>query len=269
MEHINIKTAHFPNIHYRKTGSGPAVVLLHGFPEDGDLWDTVYPALSGQYTVIIPDTPGSGQSTLDEKEPSIESLADCITDILNQENVDEIVLAGHSMGGYISMAFAELRRPWLKGLSMVHSSAAADTVEKKETRRKSIELIRKGGREPFVKGMIPNLFSASYKDQNEDVLDRHFEKGLKLPAESMVAFYNAMINRPDRTSILKELNIPVQWIIGKEDGVIPMNSALQQSKLARVNFVSVYDNCGHMSMVEQPEKLANDLKEFISYCYKH
>ena len=269
MEHIDIRTDHFPNIHYRKTGSGPVVVLLHGFPEDGELWDNVYPALSGQYTVIIPDIPGSGQSTLGGEEVSMDSLADGITAILSHEKIEEIVLAGHSMGWYIAMAFAASHRPWLKGLSLVHSSAASDTEEKKETRRKSIELIRKGGKEPFVKGMITNLFSASYKEQNEDVLEKHVQKGLELPADSMIAFYNAMINRPDRTSILKELNIPVQWIIGKEDGVIPMNAALQQSKLANVNFVSVYNGCGHMSMVEQPERLANDLKEFISYCYKH
>jgi len=76
-----------------------------------------------------------------------------------------------------------------------------------------------------------------------------------------------MINRPDRTDTLKDADFPVQWIIGKEDNVVPLNVSLQQSRLARVNFVLVYKDCGHMSMLEQPERLVNDLREFIAYCY--
>jgi pimeloyl-ACP methyl ester carboxylesterase len=269
MESIDIQTEQFSNIHYTKSGSGPAVVLLHGFPESGDLWSGVYPAISSLYTVIIPDIPGSGGSVLDKRDVSMEELADSIAAILAHEKIEEIVLVGHSMGGYITMAFAQSHRPWLKGISLVHSTATADSEEKMETRRKSIELIRKGGKEPFVKGMIPNLFAPAFKEDHPDILQRQTDRGLKLPEESMVAFYNAMINRPDRTGILKESNVPVQWIIGKDDSVVPMNIALQQGRLAEVNFVSVYDNCGHMSMLEHPERLANDLKEFIGYCYKY
>ena len=199
----------------------------------------------------------------------MESLAGRIADILANEKIEEAVVVGHSMGGYITMAFAESHRPWLKGISLVHSSATADTDEKKETRRKSIELIRKGGKEPFVKGMIPNLFAKTFKDDHPEVMDRQVERGLNLPEESMIAFYNAMINRPDRTATLKTSGIPVQWIIGKEDSVVPLEVAMKQAKLADVNFVSLYDNCGHMSMLEHPERLANDLREFVSYCYKY
>jgi len=267
MQNITINTDRFPKLHYRKTGNGPAVVLVHGFPEDGSLWEHIYPALAGRYTVLIPDIPGSGESLLSDETVTIEELAASVEAVLSNENISEAVMVGHSMGGYITLAFAERHKAWLKGISLVHSTATADTDEKKKTRQKAIELIRKGGKEPFVKGMVPNLFSDSFKELHQDIIEKQVERGMKLEDSSMIAFYNAMINRPDRTSILKNASIPVQWIIGKEDSVVPVNSALQQARMARVNFVSLYSHCGHMSMLEQPEKLANDLKDFISYCF--
>ena len=267
METLDIRTIKFPNIHYRKLGDGPAVVLLHGFPEDGMLWEQIIPVLANTFRVIVPDIPGSGDSTLLNTDVSIEDLADSISDVLYKEQIQEAVIVGHSMGGYISLALAEKKPSLFKGLSLVHSIASADTEEKKEVRRKSIELIRKGGKEPFVKGMIPNLFSSHFKALHPEVVQMQIERAMRMKDESMIAFYNAMINRPDRTNILTGAGFPVQWIIGKEDNVVSLDSALQQSRKARINFVTMYNNCGHMSMLEQPERLANDLKEFIVFCY--
>lgn len=267
METFEISADQFPTVQYRKSGSGPALMLLHGFPEDGSLWNQVVPALSGSFRVIVPDMPGAGGSALPAGNPSLDVIAPSLEVILNKEQINEVVLVGHSMGGYVSLAFAEKYRPWLKGLSMVHSTAFADSEEKKQARVKSVELIRKGGKEPFVKGMIPNLFATAFREAHPEVIQRQVERGLKLSEESMAYFYNAMINRPERTNILRDAGFPVQWIVGKEDQLIATESALQQSSLASVNFVSLYENCGHMSMLEQPERLANDLRDFAVYCY--
>lgn len=267
METVIISTAQFSHLQYYKAGQGPAVVLLHGFPEDGCLWNNVVPGLADSFTVLVPDIPGSGASKLDKPDVSIEDLSHCINAILDQEHIEEAVVAGHSMGGYIALAFAAHNANRLKGLSMIHSTATADTEEKKQTRLKSIELIRKGGKEAFVKGMIPNLFSADFRERHPTVVKHLIERGIMLSSESMISFYNAMINRPDRTNILKDAAFPVQWVIGKEDQVVPVDSSLQQSRLANVNFVSLYANCGHMSMLEAPERLTNDLREFLVFCY--
>ena len=258
----------FPVQSYRKMGSGPVIVLLHGFPEDGGLWSGIWDGLCEKFKIIVPDLPGSGGSVWGADNITIEQMAESVKHILDHEEVDMAVIAGHSMGGYTAIAFAELYPERLKGLSMVHSLASADTEEKKETRRKSIELIRKGGKEPFVKQKIPNLFAKAYKEQHPDVIKQQTERGLKLQSHNLVAFYNAMINRPDRTRILSELGCPVQWIIGEEDGIASPENVLKQSKLAIVNFVSIYESCGHMSMLENPEKLVKDLKDFSSYCFR-
>ncbi|MCD6062213.1 MAG: alpha/beta hydrolase fold protein [Flavipsychrobacter sp.] len=264
---LRITVPDFPNLAYLKTGTGPAMILLHGFPESGDLWRKVWPALAAHFTVIVPDLPGSGESTFSGESVSIEGLAKSVKAIADHEQVEQVVIAGHSMGGYVALAFADLYGSKLAGLSLVHSTAAADSEEKKETRRKSIELINKGGKEAFIRQMIPALFSKGFKE-NKAALDKEIAKGLRLEAKSMVAFYNAMINRPERIATLNGVSYPVQWIFGKEDTVIPAKNVIQQSTLANVNLVSVYPEAAHMSMLEVPERLAKDLHEFGQYCFR-
>jgi len=265
---VQISGKNFPQLSYVKTGSGPAIILLHGFPESGSLWRYVWPRLSEKYTVIVPDLPGSGESSFNGDQVSIEQLADSVKQIADNEGITEMVMVGHSMGGYAALAFAELYGSGLKGLSLVHSTAAADNDEKKETRRKSIALIEKGGKDAFIRQMVPALFSKMFKEGNADVLSQEIERGLKLEGTSMVAFYNAMINRPARIATLENAACPVQWIFGEEDTIVPAEKVMQQSTLADVNFVSVYSGCAHMSMLEDPERLAEDLSDFGEYCFK-
>ncbi len=264
-QHI-IATKHFPAVAYRRYGSGPAIMLLHGFPASGSLWGEVVFHLARALTVLVPDIPGSGDSRLDGEAVSIESLATIVPAVLDDAGFDRCVLAGHSMGGYIALAAAALFPDRLNGLSLVHSTALADDEEKKEKRRKAIELVRKGGREQFVRGMIPPLFSEKFRKTHSGIIQERIEEGLKLPAESLIAFYNAMINRPERTEVLQSATFPVQWVMGKEDTTIPWRNNLQQSSLPGVSFVELYDDCGHMSMIEQKELLQKDLLMFVEHC---
>lgn len=261
-----IKTARFPQLSWLKTGSGPAFILLHGFPESGALWREVWPALAKSFTVIIPDLPGSGESNWESEHISMEDMAASVKEIMDNEGIGTAIMAGHSMGGYAALAFAELYPRSLIGLSMVHSGAAADTDEKKENRRKAIEVVKKGGRETFIRQMIPGLFAESTKGSQPGIINDEILRGLKLKTQAIVAFYNAMINRPDRISILNNAAFPVQWIIGKHDNVLPFEKLMQQTMLAGVNFVSVYGDAAHMSMLEAPQKLAGDMETFGKYC---
>jgi len=264
---IHIHTEEFPVISYRKWGHGPARILLHGFPENGELWRYVWPALSKNFMVLVPDLPGTGESTFKGNSVSIEQLAGSVNNILEKEKVDNALVIGHSLGGYIALALAELHPEKVKAISFVHSTAFADSDEKKLTRRKSIELIRKGGKEPFINQMVPNLFSSTYKEEFPEMIRKEIERGVAQKAETMIAFYEAMANRPDRMKVLKNGLFPVQWIIGKDDNVIPFRVQLQQCCISNINFVSLYDSCGHMSMLEKPEPLVNDLELFARYCY--
>ncbi|MBS1586807.1 MAG: alpha/beta hydrolase [Bacteroidetes bacterium] len=253
---------------YRKFGSGPAIVLLHGFPESGILWQQVWPDLAERFTVLVPDLPGSGQSSRGTEKITMESMADAVDGMLEAESLNGAVFAGHSMGGYVSLAFAAKYGRKVKGLSMVHSTAFADDEEKKNNRRKVIELIRKGGREAFIRQMIPALFSPSTKETRPGIIEKQVESGLQLEADSQVAYYEAMIERPERTDMLTGGRFPVQWIIGKDDTVVPFTKGLQQCTLTSINFVSVYNMCGHMSMLENNKELVKNLADFASYCLR-
>jgi pimeloyl-ACP methyl ester carboxylesterase len=270
MENIKeIHTSKFPSLTYRRIGEGPALVLLHGFPASGKLWHKIWPELSKHFTVIVPDLPGAGGSKFSGGGVSVEDMAESVNEILMDCDIDKAIIAGHSMGGYTALAFAEMYGDKVKGLSLVHSFAGADSEEKKETRRKSIALMEKPkGKETFIRQMIPNLFSKAFKEEHPEVLEEEIENGIQLEVKAMVSFYNAMINRPDRTKVLVEAGFPVQFIIGKEDKAIPIDIAAQQSTLSNRTFVSIYTDCAHMGMLEQPEKLTRDLKEFADFCNK-
>ena len=261
-----ISTAVSSSVFYRKMGTGPAVVLLHGFPESGTLWQNVWDELGRSYTVIIPDFPGSGNSVL-EKETSIEDMAACVKAIMDNERIDSAVIAGHSMGGYVAFAFAALYPDMVNGLSLVHSIPEADDAEKIKIRLKSIELIRKGAKSTFLSHMIPNLFSTTFRESQPLAVKMQIDEAMKMGDNGLVNFYNAMISRSDRSNLLKTATYPLQWIIGIDDNIMPYKKVLEHSYKSDVSFVSIYPDCGHMSMIETPEKLIGDFKSFIHYSY--
>ncbi len=261
-----ISTSVSSSISYRKMGAGPAIVLLHGFPESGTLWQHIWHELCGSFTLIIPDFPGSGNSVL-ERETGMEDMAECVLAILDKESIETAVIAGHSMGGYVAFAFAGLYPARVAGLSLVHSVPMADDEERKNIRLRSIELIRNGGKNAFISQMVPNLFTTSFKRSNPEAVRQQVDEAMKMDESSLINFYNAMIARRDHTFVLRTADFPVQWIVGMEDNVIFYKKILELCNRSDINFVSFYRDCGHMSMVEAPKSLTSDIKAFAEYCY--
>ena len=253
-------------ISYRRIGSGPAVVLLHGFPAGGDLWHNIWNGLSVSHTVIIPDLPGCGNSPL-AGEKSIAETAGLIAEIVREEQQDKIVLAGHSMGGYIALALADSFPNLVAGLSLVHSTSAPDDEEKKKARLNSIDLIQKGGKHEFISKMVPGLFSPSFKQSAPRVVKEQVERSMEIPESALINFNRAMMKRQDTTAVLESAKFPVQWVCGTDDNVIPIKKILGKSHISDINFVTFYNNCGHMSMLEAPAMLVDDVAEFASFCY--
>lgn len=274
MHHLlNYKKA---TISYRVIGKGSPVVLIHGFGEDSQIWESQIALLKDKFQLIIPDLPGSGQSQhhSDAREDwSMDFFADCIKAILEKENPDNnpsvidrhsgFILIGHSMGGYISLAFAEKFPEWIRAFGLYHSSAFADSEEKKEARKKSIAFIEANGSAPFIGQATPALFSDGFRSQKPDIVAEITHKYSNFSARSLVHYLEGMMDRPDRTSILKNFNGPILFIMGVFDKAVPLEQGLQQCHLPALSYIQILENAAHMGMIEEISLANPFLEKFL------
>ena len=163
-------------LHYKIEGSGTPVVLIHGFAEDHSIWRYQIEALSKKHQIITPDIPGSGKSeAMEDEEINIEDFAEAIDKVIEAEKIDQFILMGHSMGGYISLAYLEMFPEKIKALGLIHSTSFADSETKKQNRKKSIEFIKNNGSEPFLKTIIPDLYFDKI-EENTNIETPHWKK---------------------------------------------------------------------------------------------
>lgn len=252
------------DIAYNVIGEGQPVVLLHGFAEDKTIWDNQVNDLHKHCKLILPDLPGSGKSKMLQKENvSIEDYAAYIYALIKHEKIEKCVVLGHSMGGYITLAFAEAYPEILDGFGFIHSTAFADSEEKKNVRAKGIRLIEENGAFPFIKNTTPNLFSGNFKKLNNDVVQQLIDKGKNFAKEALIQYYNAMMKRTDKTEVLSKSNVPVLFIIGSEDTAAPLEDLLKQVHLPKLADIHILEGVGHMSMLEKPDELNTYILKFL------
>jgi pimeloyl-ACP methyl ester carboxylesterase len=260
------------NIFYKVIGSGEPVVLIHGFSEDSEVWKYQIDFLKDKFKLIVPDIPGSGQSAIGNGQWTTDKFSDCIKAILDEEfsssspvgggRVGAII--GHSMGGYVTLAFAEKYPHLLNKFGLFHSTAFADSEEKKQNRRKGIEFIKEHGAFAFLKPSIPNLFASKFHKEHPEEINALIEKGKSFTDEALIQYYEAMIARPDRVSVLKNFNNPILFIIGTEDKAVPLQDSLQQCHLPSISHIHILEEVAHMGMWEEKEKCNRALLDFLT-----
>ncbi|MBC8033149.1 MAG: alpha/beta hydrolase [Chitinophagaceae bacterium] len=247
---------------YRISGSGNPVVLIHGFAEDGAIWKNQQLALEKNYRVIVPDLPGSGQSP-EWGDMSMEELAESVKAILDAESIPSASLIGHSMGGYITLALIEKYPEMASSFCLFHSTAYADTEEKKETRQKSIEFITRNGTVEFLRQSTPNMFSAGSKKAYPERVNELIYQYENFKPQNLVAYYEAMMRRPDRTAVLRTFQRPVLFILGRHDMAIPLKDGLEQCHLPVLSYIHILDESGHMGLWEESSESNRILTEFL------
>ena len=258
------------NIFYRAEGKGKAVMLLHGFGEDGEVWQPQFEYLKKDYFVMVPDLPGSGRSQMLEGTCTIGDYAEVVKAIVEKElgshsedNPATFTLIGHSMGGYITLAFAGKYPDQLHSFGLFHSSAYADTEEKIKTRKKAIAFIKENGAEPFLKTSVPDLFSKTTREKRPDLIEKLLTIANRISGDALIQYYEAMIQRPDTTDVLRSFPNPVLFLIGKQDPVIPLQASLEQSHLPSICSIHILPHSGHVGMWEE-ESLSNTcLADFL------
>lgn len=260
-----MKYIYFKNtkISYKTEGKGKTnVVLLHGFLESLDIWKAYSKELAKLHTVISIDLLGHGNSACLAYVHTMEEMAEAVNEVLRFLDIRKAIFVGHSLGGYVSLAFAELYPNKIKGLCMFNSTAAADAEGKKLDRLRAIELV-KSNHELFVKMSIPNLFSNPKKYMK--AIERTLKFALKTPRQGIIAALNGMMQRQNREVILKFSFYPVFYVIGKFDTVVPFEIAIQQCALAKNHSYYLSETGSHMCFYEDAEALVQ-LMNFIKKC---
>ncbi|WP_207496235.1 alpha/beta fold hydrolase [Aridibaculum aurantiacum] len=252
------------SISYHVYGTGQPVVLLHGFGEDRSIWANQVKFLEPHCRLIVPDLPGTGKSALLANATSIDDYADCIFHLLQHEQIKEPILLGHSLGGYITLAIVEKFPAIVKAFGLIHSTAFADSEEKKKVREKGVQMINEYGSYAFLKNTIPNLFSDNFKKKNNQVIQDLILASSSFSPEALIQYYLAMKDRPDRTSVLQNATVPVLFVIGKEDVAAPLDDLKKQTSLPKQPYVHVMEDVGHMGMLEATDQLNEYMLEFIN-----
>lgn len=243
----------------------PTLVLLHGFCEDAGVWDDILPQLICAYQIIIPDLPGFGESEVQQSQ-TMESMAAAVKYIIEEAAVDRPVMIGHSMGGYITLAFVSKYKNILGGFGLFHSTALPDSEEKKENRLKTIDFIRTHGSGPFAAVLVPTLFAPKAAPQ---VVEKALQRGSLCAPEGLCAAAMAMRARPDYSFVLRETNLPVLIIAGQYDAGIPVSVSARQASYPGTSSFYILASSGHCGMVEEPEPSAQIIKTFTQFCQSY
>jgi len=250
-------------IRYTSSGKGRVVVLLHGFLENLTMWKEAKKILSKRNRVITIDLFGHGESGTIGYIHTMEEQAFMVKAVLDHLRLRKYILIGHSMGGYISLAFAESFSDSVKGICLMNSTAVADTQEKKINRDRAIDAVKQNHK-TFVRIAIPNLFSEENRPVFKKEIIQLTEEALQLSSQGIIASLEGMKIRKDRTHILNSDNFYKMLIVGKKDPVLEYPSVTHQTKNTDVKVVELPD--GHMSHIENKDVLIKSLKKFVKAC---
>ena len=255
MEKVNVNGI---QLAYTRRGDGPPLVLLHGFPFDHHLWDEVAPLLDDTFDVIAPDLRGFGNSTMIDVPHSMDDYASDVASLLDQINIKKAAIVGHSMGGYVALAFARLYPERVSGLGLVSSQVLADAPERKDGRYKSAADVEANGIGSVVDSMAPKFTS-------DEGLQAYARASMERqqPA-AYISALKAMAERVDSTHLLSSFHFPVVLVHGDSDSLIPIDRAREvKIALPHAHLVEI-PGAGHMPMMEAKEKMAEALKHLVS-----
>ncbi len=244
-------------IAYEKMGKGTPLVLLHGYPLDHAIWQPVIPWLEGHAELILPDLRGFGASRSSADGYSIVDMASDVAALLDDLKIEKAAVAGHSMGGYVSLAFATQFPGRILGLGLVASQAGADSPERRQGRYDTAQQVKARGVEVVAGSMPAKLTSNPDLQKDLQAIVR------RQSVEGIVGALMALAGRPDFTPSLSHLGFPVSIVHGLEDGLIPIERAREVQAAVPQGYMVELKAVGHMPMMEAPRSTAEALKTLL------
>ena len=265
MHHAEFKKI---KVYYSDTGKGRVIVLLHGFLGSHEIWSEFIKRLSKKFRVIAIDFPGHGQTPSIGYYHSMELLAQSVKAVLNKAGVRRYVIAGHSMGGYAALAFAELYPENVSGLCLFHSVSYPDSEDKKKERERVIRLVKKEHKH-YISEVITSLFAPENLEKVKTEAEKAKRIASAVSKQSIINSLEGMKERKNRDMILKFAEYPVLFICGKKDSVINYETIYHQIGYCKYPSLLMLEDAGHMGFYEAPRETLKELKSFALRCFRN
>jgi YbgC/YbaW family acyl-CoA thioester hydrolase len=244
-------------------GEGPAVLFIHGYPLDRSIWAQPMAALEG-FRRIAPDLRGMGDSDAPDLGYSVETYAGDLAALLDALGVDEVVLCGLSMGGYVAFEFVRRWRRRVRGLVLMDTRAEADTAEGKRARDVAAATARDGGAAAIAESMLPDMLSPATRAGDPEIVERVRAMMAAAPVAGLVGALGALRDRPDSTDLLPTLEgLPTLVVVGEDDEVIPPQRAKAMAEAIPGARYAVIPGAGHLPPVERPTATTQVLLDFL------
>ena len=253
-------------VSFTDKGKGRVVVLLHGFLGSKNVWDKAALDLAKSYRVIAIDLPGHGTTPCFGYAHSMNLMAKCVKAVMDSLKLKKYVIIGHSMGGYVGLAFADLFPDNLRGLCLFHSTAYPDSEEKKEDRLRTIQLV-KSSKALYTKNTIKNLFAFKNLKYLKEEISFAGDIAKQTSKQGIIAALYGMRDRPGRDIILGLVEYPIMMVIGELDNVLPYEQLLEQSLLIKNKSILYLEHDGHFGFLESPKLCNKELRKFLRKCY--
>jgi 3-oxoadipate enol-lactonase len=245
-------------------GNGDAIVLLHGFPLTREIWNSQWPELAKTHRAIRPDLRGMGRSNAPAGPYLMETLAGDLAAILDAMAIDRATIVGHSLGGFVAMAFARMYTERVARLALVCSRLAADSPEISGFRNDLADRIERANSiEPVVENYVPRLFSTASFEKDSDAVERARAIARSNSPRGAAAMLRGMAQRSESYDIAGDLQMPVLIVAGAADKVVPLSEAQTMRAAFPAARLAVMERSGHLPMLEEPAALTGALTEFV------
>jgi len=250
-------------IAYDDRGSGPSVVLLHGYPFSRSMWREQIEELTQTHRVVIPDLRGHGQSAVTPAPATMQDMALDVAAIMETLNISRATVGGLSMGGYVALAFYRLFPLRVRSLVLADTRAQADTEEGKQSRAVQAERALKEGMEGIADALLPKLLAPETVAKRPDIVKRVREMMVKTEPEGAAAALQGMAQRQDQTAFLSRIISPTLIIVGREDSLAPVADAEIMHREIGGSRLVIIEGAGHVSNIERPEEFNRAFVKFL------
>ncbi|WP_299259269.1 alpha/beta hydrolase [uncultured Aquimarina sp.] len=249
-------------INYNTFGKGTPLVFLHGFLENSTMWNDIIPHFSDTHNCITIDLLGHGKTDCLGYIHRMEDMAEAIRAVLNSIKINNPIFIGHSMGGYVSLAYIDLFPKLVSGLVLLNSTSFPDSEERKTNRGRAINIVKKNPK-AYTGMAIANLFAEENRDKFGNQVELIKNEASKIPLQGIISALEGMKIRKDHTTTLLKFKKSKIIFVGQKDPVLSYQQSIKESKQCKTDLVSL--SGGHMSYIENREELLKNLHQFLQH----